>query len=105
MYAVGSKDTNTTPPPKPNLKTIDINLTGVIYTTVLSQHYFSRNKSPGGKIIITASSAALYPLEVGPLYAASKSAVGQTSPPYIQARTCRLTGIRSLAWSDQWPHI
>lgn len=71
--------TGDAPPPKPNLKIMDINLIGVIHTVFLAQHYLKRNHSPGGKIIVTASSAALYPMEFSPLYASSKSGVSRSS--------------------------
>lgn len=61
-------------PAKPNLRTIDVNLTAVLFTVYLAQHYLARNPA-GGKITITASSAALYPIPFAPLYGASKSAV------------------------------
>ncbi|KAL6252540.1 hypothetical protein RBB50_000259 [Rhinocladiella similis] len=61
-------------PAKPNLRTIDVNLTAVLFTVYLAQHYLARNPA-GGKITITASSAALYPIPFAPLYGASKSAI------------------------------
>ena len=65
------------PPPKPNLKTIEVNTVGAIYTVYLAVSYFGRNNPPdGGKITVTASAVALYPLDNMPVYSASKSAVG-----------------------------
>lgn len=101
MYAASSRTSDNAPPPRPNLKVIDVNLTGVIYTTILAQHYFARNASPGGKITITASSSALYPLEMAPLYAASKSAVGPP-PTLTQDSNMDTDGDRYLVSSDQW---
>ncbi|KAJ4414930.1 hypothetical protein N0V82_007643 [Gnomoniopsis sp. IMI 355080] len=65
-------------PVEPNLKTMDVNLSGVIYSVKLAVHYMSKNDTNGlsrGSIICTASNAGLYPFPVSPLYAASKSGV------------------------------
>lgn len=61
-------------PSKPNLKTIDINLTAVFFTVYLAQHFLAYNPA-GEKITVTASSTALYPIPFAPLYGASKSAI------------------------------
>ncbi|KAF7186925.1 Short-chain dehydrogenase/reductase ascJ [Pseudocercospora fuligena] len=67
------------PPKKPNLSTFDINLYGTYFGTKLAAHYLSLTSTsktkPGGKIVITASAAGLYPLEVVPQYTASKHAL------------------------------
>lgn len=74
-------------PSKPNLKTIDVDLCGVIYTVYLALHYFRKNQPSGGKITMTASSAALYPVDAVPMYTAAKHAVshrhGQAASPYL----------------------
>ncbi|KAI1504002.1 15-hydroxyprostaglandin dehydrogenase [Biscogniauxia marginata] len=67
-------------PSQPNLKTLDVNLTGVIYTVKLAIHYIQKNTpdtSTGsrGSIICTASNAGLYPFPSAPLYGASKHGV------------------------------
>ncbi|KAK8084896.1 hypothetical protein PG997_006167 [Apiospora hydei] len=67
-------------PSQPSLKTLDVNLTGVVYTVKLAVHYMSKNQpSPAndsrGAIICTASNAGIYPFPVAPLYAASKGGV------------------------------
>lgn len=67
------------PPPKPNLKTIEVNTTGAIYTVYLAVNYFARNGDKEGKITVTASAVALYPLDSMPVYSASKSAVSRSS--------------------------
>ncbi|POR38901.1 Uncharacterized protein TPAR_00889 [Tolypocladium paradoxum] len=64
---------------KPSLRMADINLNGAIYTVALSVHYMQKNDigsrlpSSRGSIVCTASSAAIYPFPVSPLYAASKA--------------------------------
>ncbi|KXT14666.1 hypothetical protein AC579_3677 [Pseudocercospora musae] len=67
------------PPKKPNLSTFDINLYGTYYGIKLAAHYLSltgpSKPKPGGKIVVTASAAGLYPLEVVPQYTASKHAL------------------------------
>ncbi len=82
-------------PSKPNLGTIDVNLTGCIYTVKLAVHYMRRNAlasetsastnraangtSPSprfrGQIIATASNAGVYAFPVAPVYAATKAGV------------------------------
>jgi len=63
----------------PVLKVIDVNLTGVLYTVQLSLVYFRRqNKDKDGwrgKIVATASNAAIYPFPNDPLYGAAKMGV------------------------------
>jgi NAD(P)-dependent dehydrogenase (short-subunit alcohol dehydrogenase family) len=83
-------------PTKPTLKTLDVNLTGTIYSgnclldlslcehsadmiqaVKLAIHYLKKNDpSPTkGSIICTASNAGLYPFPVAPIYATSKFGV------------------------------
>jgi 15-hydroxyprostaglandin dehydrogenase (NAD) len=65
-------------PPKPPLKTIDVNLYGPIYAAYLAIHYF-RTNSPqtGGRYVVTSSCAGLYGQADLPLYCSSKfGAVG-----------------------------
>ncbi|KAI1773237.1 NAD(P)-binding protein [Hypoxylon cercidicola] len=64
-------------PSQPRLRTLDVNLTGTIYTVKLAIHYIKKNQldpSTGsrGSVICTASNAGLYPFPVAPIYAASK---------------------------------
>lgn len=62
-------------PPRPDLKCTDIDYKGVVYGTVLTIHFMRKNKLPGGKIVTTASCAALYPHETYPEYDGAKAAV------------------------------
>ncbi|KAJ9639188.1 uncharacterized protein PV06_09924 [Exophiala oligosperma] len=69
-------------PSKPTLPTLDVNLTGTIYTVKLGIHYIRKNATVNGatpaskgSIICTASNAGIYPFPVAPIYAASKSGV------------------------------
>jgi len=64
-------------PVKPNLATLDINLTGVLYTVHLSLHYFKLNHKSGDlkSLILIGSVASWMPIPGGPLYTASKHAV------------------------------
>ncbi|XXH01831.1 hypothetical protein Hte_008193 [Hypoxylon texense] len=67
-------------PSQPRLRTLDVNLTGTIYTVKLAIHYIKKNEpdvSTGsrGSVICTASNAGLYPFPVAPIYAASKFGV------------------------------
>jgi len=61
---------------KPNLKTLDVDLVGTIYTIKLGVHYMRKNiGSQKGSIVCTASNAGLYPFPIAPMYAISKHAV------------------------------
>lgn len=76
-----SKDP-TTLPRKPNMSTFEVNLYGPYYGLKLAAHYMSHNPGPavqGGKIVITASAAALYAHPAIPQYSSSKyGALGLT---------------------------
>jgi 15-hydroxyprostaglandin dehydrogenase (NAD) len=60
-------------PPKPPLKTIDVDLYGPIYSAYLAIHYF-RTNSPvtGGRFVVTSSAAGLYGVADLPLYCSAK---------------------------------
>ncbi|TLD11769.1 hypothetical protein PspLS_11645 [Pyricularia sp. CBS 133598] len=65
-------------PQEPYLKSVAVNLNGVIYSVKLAIHYMSKNDLCGnsrGSIVCTASDAALYPFPVGPIYAGTKAGV------------------------------
>ncbi|KAK4222147.1 hypothetical protein QBC38DRAFT_539751 [Podospora fimiseda] len=83
-------------PVKPKTKVLDVNLYGVIYSINLAVHYMSKNQTPGGHIICTASNAGLYPLPTAPLYAASKFAVVglvRSTAQLIKSRGIRINGL------------
>ncbi|KAJ7140933.1 NAD-P-binding protein [Mycena epipterygia] len=64
---------------KPDLTTVDINLTGQLYTAALALQTFERQEiGPSGfrgKLILTASVFGYFPSRAMPLYAASKAAI------------------------------
>jgi NAD(P)-dependent dehydrogenase (short-subunit alcohol dehydrogenase family) len=75
-------------PPKPNYKTIDVNLIGVLYTAQLALYWLPKNPkskacspdsdptSPRDRcLILVGSMASLYPVPMQPLYTATKHAV------------------------------
>jgi len=64
-------------PVKPSLKTLEINLTAVIYTAHLALHYLDVNKQPGDlkSLILIGSMASWQALPHGAMYSASKHAV------------------------------
>lgn len=65
-------------PPKPNLRILDVDCLSVIYGLRLFRWYVRKSGTgEGGKMVVTASQAALYPMYVAPLYCAAKSAVGK----------------------------
>src|SRR5271163_4398025 len=48
-------------PPKPNLKTVDVDLYGPLYAAYLAVHYFRTNSpATGGRYVVTSSAAGLY---------------------------------------------
>ena len=75
------------PPPPPPMRTMDVNLTGVMYTTTLALSYLSRNPdsvatvtepSPGPRdrhLILISSIAGLAPLPTVSIYCAAKHGV------------------------------
>ncbi|CZT04862.1 related to short-chain alcohol dehydrogenase [Rhynchosporium agropyri] len=82
------KGMNMEEPPKPNFKALDVNLTGVMYTTHLAMHWLPLNEKPkqssGEKagrytpdrhILLIGSMASLLPIPGLVQYAASKHAV------------------------------
>lgn len=64
-------------PIKPKLMTLDVNLTGVIYTVHLSVHYLKLNQRVGDlkSLILIGSVASWMAIPGGPLYTASKHAI------------------------------
>ncbi|KAJ3825503.1 NAD(P)-binding protein [Lentinula raphanica] len=66
-------------PTKPLVTTIDVNLTGVLYTVHLAQHYLEigRPEDPSSMkcVILVGSMASWTPLSKAPIYTASKHAV------------------------------
>lgn len=79
-----------------SLQTLDVNLTAVIQGVWLFKHYARRNKVAGGKVVITSSSAGLYPMESDPIYTASKHAlVGLTRAlgPVLQRQNIQVNAI------------
>lgn len=63
-------------PTKPNLRTLEINLLGSIYSIKLAVHYMRKNTATNkGSIICTASNAGLYGFPIAPMYGTSKHAI------------------------------
>jgi len=63
-------------PKKPNLRTLDINLLGTLYSIKLGIYYMRKNTAAQkGSIICTASNAGLYPFPIAPIYATTKHAI------------------------------
>ncbi|KAE9405409.1 NAD-P-binding protein [Gymnopus androsaceus JB14] len=64
---------------KPNTRTLDVNLTGQLYTAALALQVFERQglnrHGFRGKLVMTASVYSFFPSIVMPMYAASKAAV------------------------------
>lgn len=66
-------------PPQPDSLVVDIDLYGPIWSSYLALHYFRKSGTASTdvlkKLIITASSAGLYPISEAPLYSAAKHGV------------------------------
>jgi len=63
-------------PPKPALKTLDVNQYGPVYAAYLAIHYFRTNSpATGGRFVVTSSAAGLYGNAELPLYCTSKFGV------------------------------
>jgi len=63
-------------PRKPNLKTLDVNLNGVLYTTRLGQYYLYKNRhSKGRSLVFIGSMAGNSGLSHAELYSVSKHAL------------------------------
>ncbi|PMD46580.1 putative short chain dehydrogenase/reductase [Hyaloscypha variabilis F] len=63
-------------PKRPNLKTLDIDLNGTLYSIKLGVHYMRKNTSrEKGLVICTSSNAGLYPFPMAPMYAVAKHGV------------------------------
>ena len=80
-------------PQKPELRTLDVNVTGTLYSEFfasfyrrgaglmrvairLAVHYMRKNSAAHkGCIVCTASNAGIYPLPIAPMYSTSKHAV------------------------------
>lgn len=66
------------PPKQPNMKTVEIDLVGVYYGIKLAAHYLCLDSSGaekpkvGGKIVVTASAAGIYPISQCPQYGMCK---------------------------------
>ncbi|TKA75930.1 hypothetical protein B0A55_05870 [Friedmanniomyces simplex] len=72
-YAV--QQTGDEPPPEPSSAVVDIDLTSVINTSYLAQHYFRQTpRSAQGprSLVITASCGGFYACPVQPIYGAAK---------------------------------
>jgi 15-hydroxyprostaglandin dehydrogenase (NAD) len=63
------------PPPRPNTLTVDVCLTGVIFTAYLALHYFRKTPSRPGKLILQSSVNGLWPNSRLILYSAAKHGV------------------------------
>jgi 15-hydroxyprostaglandin dehydrogenase (NAD) len=64
---------------------IDVNLYGAVWSSYLALHYFRKNASKAGKLVMTSSTAGIYAVAEVPLYAASKHGVSRNIPPCLQA--------------------
>ena len=65
-------------PTQPDLRTMDVNFTGTLYTVKLAIHYLLLNDKDSqtgarGTITVTASNAGIYAFPVAPLYGACKA--------------------------------
>lgn len=61
-------------PPAPDLRTLEVDLHGVVFSSSLAAHYFRRSpgQGHGTALVMTASCGGLYPSFYSPLYTAAK---------------------------------
>jgi NAD(P)-dependent dehydrogenase (short-subunit alcohol dehydrogenase family) len=78
--------------PALHLSCTDVGYKGVGYGTQLAIYFMRKNSPPGGKIVATASCAALYPHESYPEYDGAKDAVLN----FVRATGRALTSKRTL---------
>lgn len=65
-------------PPRPDLSCSDVDFKAAVYGTELAVHFMRHNPGgSGGKIVITGSIVAIYPLPTLPEYSAVKAAALQ----------------------------
>ncbi|KDQ55799.1 hypothetical protein JAAARDRAFT_37225 [Jaapia argillacea MUCL 33604] len=79
---------------KPKLLTLEVNLTGVMYTTHLGLHYIKKNHTKGSlkALVFIGSMASWQAIPAAPMYSASKHAIlGLMRSLYT---ACQLDGIR-----------
>ncbi|KAK4942820.1 hypothetical protein LTR10_017580 [Elasticomyces elasticus] len=73
-FAKHSEDENGLPPP-PDLLASRVMYDGVLLTVYLGQCFLRKNPTPGGSIVVLASSGGIYPSPRNPLYSSSKAGV------------------------------
>lgn len=59
------------PPPEPDWLAVEINLKGCMNTVRIGWHYMAQNPD-GGSIVVTSSSAGIWPSYCSPIYTTSK---------------------------------
>lgn len=76
-YLTPQSTENFTADSPPNLLTLNVDLVGVIYSSLLALRYFRRNPKEVQKplLLLTSSGIGLYPGPAAPLYAAAKHGV------------------------------
>ena len=62
-------------PPKPNTACTDVDYKAIVFGVQLAIHFMRKNSIPGGKIVATASIAAVHPHSSYPEYCGAKAAV------------------------------
>ncbi|EXJ75451.1 uncharacterized protein A1O5_02147 [Cladophialophora psammophila CBS 110553] len=62
-------------PQRPDTSVLDVCLLGVVYTSYLALHFFRKNESKGGSLVMTSSIAGIYAAPGVSIYAAAKHGV------------------------------
>jgi len=81
---------------KPQVKTVEINLIGSIYTTHCAMHYLPQNQIPGSlkAVVLLGSMASWVPIPQGEMYTASKHGVlgfARSVYPYLARQGIRMS--------------
>lgn len=67
-------------PEKPDTAVLDICLTAVIYSSYLALHYFRKNATKAGLLVMTSSTAGIYAAPGVSVYGAAKHGVSLGLP-------------------------
>ncbi|KAK4499511.1 hypothetical protein PRZ48_010026 [Zasmidium cellare] len=91
----------TEPPRRPNLATFEVNLIGAYYGIKIAAHYLEKTNvgagklQKGGKIVLTGSGAAIWPIPILPQYTATKHAIAGLGRSFGRSEGAKLANIRA----------
>lgn len=86
-------------PPRPDTTVIDVDFYRVVWSSFLALHYFRKNASKGGSLVMTSSTAGIYAISEVPLYAAAKHGASAGLLPKCMTPAKHLLQVLGLARS------